>query len=252
MLVSCIMPTYNRRQFIPQALKYFAWQDYADKELIIVDDGEDKIGDLLPGHLPICYITLSERCTLGMKRNIACSLAKGAIICHFDDDDYYGPQRLTRQVTPLLSGDATVSAFRMSHLLDIRDMRLWSCAEWMHSLLFVHNVRGGTLCYDASLWREGLYYPSCTVGEDARFLYAILARGGKLARLVDHASYICIRHGANDTADLNVEGVGWQQENLQGVMSDEDRAFYAHLRIEHERLHTAEANADIAHMKGLL
>src|SRR2546421_11736388 len=93
MLISCIMPTYNRREFIPQALKYFERQDYPYKELIIVDDGTDTIIDLLPTHLQITYIMLSERCTLGMKCNIACSLAKGEVICHFDDDDYFAPHR---------------------------------------------------------------------------------------------------------------------------------------------------------------
>jgi len=43
--ISCIMPTYNRREFIPQALKYFERQDYPNKELIIVDDGTDTIAD---------------------------------------------------------------------------------------------------------------------------------------------------------------------------------------------------------------
>jgi len=41
-LISCIMPTYNRRPFLPLALRCFLDQDYPNKELIIVDDGEDR------------------------------------------------------------------------------------------------------------------------------------------------------------------------------------------------------------------
>jgi len=230
--ISCIMPTYNRREFIPQALKYFERQDYPNKELIIVDDGTDTIADLLPSHLDITYILLSERCTVGMKRNIACSLATGEIICTQDDDDYYGPRRLSQQIAPILAGKAQVSAFRMSHLLDIRDMRLWECADWMHSLLFAESVRGGTLMYRASLWQDGQYYPSTSSGEDARFLCGLIAKGAKLARLVDPFSYICIRHGGNDTADLNIKGEGWREERLSDFMFDGDRAFYERLRGE--------------------
>lgn len=40
-LISCIMPTYNRRSFIGLSLKAFEAQDYPAKELIIVDDGTD-------------------------------------------------------------------------------------------------------------------------------------------------------------------------------------------------------------------
>ena len=234
MLISAIMPTYNRRAFIPQALSYFERQDYPYKELVIVDDGTDTIIDLLPTNLPITYIMLSERCTLGMKRNIAVSLAKGEVICHWDDDDYYGPKRLSTQVKPLLAGQAQVSAFRMSHLLDIRDMRLWECAEWLHAFLFAESVRGGTLMYRASLWQDGQYYPSTNVGEDARFLCGLVAKGAKLARLVDPFSYICIRHGGNDTADITMQGEGWREERLSDFMFNEDRAFYAQLRKELE------------------
>ena len=46
-LVSCIMPTYERRRYIPQALQSFLQQDYPNRELIIVDDGKDAIGDLV-------------------------------------------------------------------------------------------------------------------------------------------------------------------------------------------------------------
>ena len=39
-LVSCIMPTHNRCCFAPQAIEYFLRQNYADKELIVIDDGQ--------------------------------------------------------------------------------------------------------------------------------------------------------------------------------------------------------------------
>lgn len=55
-LVSCIMPTYNRRAFVPQAIYYFLRQDYPNKELIIVDDSTDEVGDLIPGDERIRYI----------------------------------------------------------------------------------------------------------------------------------------------------------------------------------------------------
>jgi glycosyltransferase involved in cell wall biosynthesis len=47
-LVSCIMPTFNRRPFVPQAIRYFLAQDYPEKEFIIVDDGADSVADLVP------------------------------------------------------------------------------------------------------------------------------------------------------------------------------------------------------------
>src|SRR5205823_462641 len=43
-LVSCIMPTYNRRPFLPLALDAFHNQDYLNKELLVIDDGTDPVG----------------------------------------------------------------------------------------------------------------------------------------------------------------------------------------------------------------
>ena len=41
-LISCILPTYNRRPFIAHAIAYFQRQSYDNRELIILDDGDDR------------------------------------------------------------------------------------------------------------------------------------------------------------------------------------------------------------------
>jgi glycosyltransferase involved in cell wall biosynthesis len=54
--VSCIMPTRNRRRFLSQAIWYFLRQDYRNREMIIVDDGEDCVQDNIPRDPRIHYI----------------------------------------------------------------------------------------------------------------------------------------------------------------------------------------------------
>ena len=46
-LVTCIMPTWNRARFVPQAIRYFLRQDLTDSELVIVDDGSDSAAALV-------------------------------------------------------------------------------------------------------------------------------------------------------------------------------------------------------------
>jgi glycosyltransferase involved in cell wall biosynthesis len=48
--VSVVVPTYNRRKFIPHMLHMFDYQNYPKElmELLIYDDGTDKIKDLIP------------------------------------------------------------------------------------------------------------------------------------------------------------------------------------------------------------
>ena len=101
--VSICMPTFNRRPFIPIIIKCFENQTYPkDKiEWIIVDDGTDKIEDLV-AHIPqVKYFKYDEKMSLGKKRNITNEKARGDIIIYMDDDDYYPPERISHAVTTL-------------------------------------------------------------------------------------------------------------------------------------------------------
>lgn len=106
--VSVCTPTFNRRPFIQMAIKCFEHQTYPrDKmEWIIVDDGTDKIEDLV-AHLPyVKYFKYDEKMTLGKKRNLTNSKATGDIIVYMDDDDYYPPDRVKHAVEKLRDSKA--------------------------------------------------------------------------------------------------------------------------------------------------
>jgi len=106
--VSICTPTFNRRPFIQMAIKCFEHQTYPkDKmEWIIIDDGTDKIEDLV-SHIPqVRYFKYDEKLTLGKKRNISNEKAKGDIIVYMDDDDYYPPERVKHAVERLKESKA--------------------------------------------------------------------------------------------------------------------------------------------------
>jgi glycosyltransferase involved in cell wall biosynthesis len=101
--VSICTPTFNRRPFFPYIIKCFENQTYPkDKmEWIIIDDGTDKIEDLVK-HIPqVKYFKYDEKLMLGKKRNLAHEKASGDIIISMDDDDYYPPNRVSHAVDML-------------------------------------------------------------------------------------------------------------------------------------------------------
>jgi hypothetical protein len=59
------MPTADRRAFVAQAIQYFLAQDYAAKELVIVDDGADPVANLVPANTLIRYFRLPQKQTVG-------------------------------------------------------------------------------------------------------------------------------------------------------------------------------------------
>jgi len=106
--VSVCTPTFNRRPFIPIIIKCFEKQTYPREKMewIIIDDGTDKIEDLV-SHLPyVKYFKYDEKMTLGKKRNISNEKASGEIIVYMDDDDYYPPERVKHAVDSLQNSKA--------------------------------------------------------------------------------------------------------------------------------------------------
>jgi hypothetical protein len=107
-MVSICTPTFNRRPFIPIMIKCFQHQTYPKDrmEWIIIDDGTDKIEDLI-SHVPqIKYFKYDEKMSLGKKRNLLNQKASGDIIVYMDDDDYYPPERVSHAVFTLKNSNA--------------------------------------------------------------------------------------------------------------------------------------------------
>jgi glycosyltransferase involved in cell wall biosynthesis len=101
--VSVCTPTFNRRPFIKYMIKCFEHQTYPrDKmEWIIIDDGTDKIEDLVKDVPGVKYFKYDVKMTLGKKRNIMHYKSSGDIIIYMDDDDYYPPERVSHAVETL-------------------------------------------------------------------------------------------------------------------------------------------------------
>lgn len=103
--VSICTPTFNRRPFIQTMFQCFRNQTYPKEsmEWIIVDDGTDKIKDLVDAaNIPqIKYFTMDKKMRLGAKRNFMHQKTTGSILVYMDDDDYYPPERVQHAVDRL-------------------------------------------------------------------------------------------------------------------------------------------------------
>lgn len=199
-LVSCIMPTHDRRAFVPLAIDYFLRQDYPLRELIVLDDGADPVADRLPPDPRIRYTRLEQEqgriayapaLTLGAVRNLACAAAYGEVIVHWDDDDWAAPWRISYQVEQLLAARADICGLDRLLYYDVRTGDAW---QYQYQGGYGPWVAGSTLCYTREFWR-GNPFPDRAVGEDNGFVWS--RRPKRIAVLQEHTFYVGIIHAAN-------------------------------------------------------
>jgi predicted O-methyltransferase YrrM len=202
-LVSCIMPTYNRRRFVPQAIAYFLRQDYASRELVVVDDGDDAVEDLMPDDDRIRYLRLDHRLSIGSKRNLACEQARGEILVHWDDDDWSASWRISYQVGALLGADVDVSGSNNVLFWDPDRDRAWRYVYPSRRGPWVHDP---TFCYRRAFWRTHPF-PDTSHGIDTKYLWRSPRK--RIGVLDDTSFYVGIVHGAN-TSPKRTAGAWWK------------------------------------------
>ncbi|MDN5794378.1 MAG: glycosyltransferase [Intrasporangium sp.] len=222
-LVTCVLPTGDRALFAAKAFEYFARQTYARRELVVVDTGQVRLDLALPRG---ARVVVAEAGTpLGQARNLGAAQAKGSFIAHWDDDDWYAPDRLARQVAILQDQPAQVCGAGSLLTYRVLDGDAWRYRPLPGDATF---VAGSTLMYRSAFWRE-FPLPPLDVGEDAAWLAGLPA--GAVAPMSDDGWFVAVVHGAN-TAARNLADERWSPVGIEEVSArlGADRAFYATLR----------------------
>jgi glycosyltransferase involved in cell wall biosynthesis len=208
-LASCIMPTADRHAFVAQAIAHFLRQDYAHKELIIVDDGVHPVADLVHAHPAIHYLRLPHRASIGAKRNLACERANGDLIVHWDDDDWMAPDWISSQVRSLRQSGADLVGL---------DRILFYAPALRRAWQYVYDgarpwVCGGTMCYRRDFWQRNRF-PDIDVGEDNAFVWSACAK--RIALNDNGTGYIDTIHRGN-TSRKDTDNQRWRRHPAQDV-----------------------------------
>jgi glycosyltransferase involved in cell wall biosynthesis len=186
-LVSCIMATGNRNMFFPYALRCYLSQTYRNRELIVVDDGEDPVGSLCAGLEGVKYVRLDKKTPTGTKLNLGIDSSNGTILQKLDDDDYYRPDFLETSAGRLQSCAApdAIVAWACFLVIVAGDPCLrFSGQGWL---------AGGTLCFRRRVW-ESTPFRDVPVDEDSYFLDD---HKGPRLRVRKREQYVLVRHGGN-------------------------------------------------------
>jgi glycosyltransferase involved in cell wall biosynthesis len=101
-LISVIVTTKNRIALLPRAIRSVLGQTCPSVELIVIDDGSD-VPVVLPDSGSKVRIIRNEVSKgISEARNTGFRAAAGEFFCMLDDDDWYLPEKLERQLRYLL------------------------------------------------------------------------------------------------------------------------------------------------------
>jgi glycosyltransferase involved in cell wall biosynthesis len=166
--VSICTPTFNRRPFWEYTIKCFNHQDYPkDKmEWIIIDDGTDKIEDLVCNIEQVKYYYYNEKMPLGKKRNIMHAKSKGDILVYMDDDDYYPPERVSHAVNMLLTHPNALCAGASEIYIWFKHIqKMFQFGPYSPS-----HATAGTFAFKRELLKDHKYDDNAALAEEKAFL----------------------------------------------------------------------------------
>lgn len=205
-LISCVMVTQiSRLEHIRRAVACFVAQTYSAKELIIVSDGNGECHRAIKEL--VAHAGVNAKCvfvpgkaSLGILRNVSLDAASGPIICQWDDDDQYLPERIALQASAMAKDGADVTFLTdQFHLYNDTGTLYWM--DWRRDVQGnSYRLDGEVVAVPGTLMArlERLpRYPDAPIGEDSMLIESM--PDGVRVGLIPMVgwTYLKVYHGEN-------------------------------------------------------
>lgn len=102
--VSVVIPAFNQARYLAQAIESVLNQTHPQLEIIVVDDGStDETPQVLArfAKCPSVKVVSQTNAGLPAARNRGLQEATGDYVCFLDSDDYYAPEKISKQAQRL-------------------------------------------------------------------------------------------------------------------------------------------------------
>lgn len=227
--VSCLMPTYLRppthKHLIEESIESFFRQDYKNKELIILNDCPGQ--KLIFSHPKVNIINTNRRIrSLGEKYNIMASIAKGDILCPWEDDDISLPWRISL---------STIHLNKNSNIDYWRPRNHWILKS--NKLIQSYNVNPtkSQSIYKRSAFDKAKGYRHISFMEDDMFESDIIMFGGSLEfeDLEIEKWFFLYRKNTGSYHTSSMKDVYEKLEKIEIIPGD--YVLNPHWRIDYER-----------------
>jgi glycosyltransferase involved in cell wall biosynthesis len=204
-LVSCLMVTHDRLVLAKRAIRCFANQTYRNRELVIVTDGQQRLRRSIERYAAeigldrVRVVPVDEPgLSLGALRNISLSAASGDVVCQWDDDDCFHPDRISAQLDRMRAG-AGQACFMTDHLQFLEDDRALVWVDWtLGGKSGREQLLPGTIMMERNpRFRYPETGPFAQRGEDSVLLGSLYDRVPVVALRGEGQLYLYTYHGRN-------------------------------------------------------
>lgn len=141
--VSVIIPAFNAGWCVRKAIDSVLAQDYADSEVIVVNDGStDDTAAVLASYGSAIRLIDQPNGGMSNARNAGIRAARGEFLAFLDSDDWWLPGKLTQQVELLRRHPELGFCSCAARVEDMegRLLNLWACPIWQEP--FVAHLFG--------------------------------------------------------------------------------------------------------------
>lgn len=186
MLISVVIPVYNKKKSIRNTLQTVLDQVYKDFEVLVLDDGSvdgsiQEIEDIKDSRLRIIS---KENTGVSDTRNQGIREAKGDVIAFLDGDDLWDPYYLERLHAMIckypdcglyMQNSVDIPASEAnSRRTDTTRKEILRFENWEH-YFYYRNFKTSALSVNRSIALQlGGFDPTLTIGEDLDFWFRIL------------------------------------------------------------------------------
>lgn len=204
-LVTIIIPFYNAEAFLKATVDSAVNQTWANKEIILVDDGStDKSNQLIRNYVSNnAQLIRQQNRGASAARNYGLSIAKGDLIQFLDSDDILAPGKIEKQVfrlkskheNTIVSGSFKIFVNTIEHaqslfydngFKDFENPIDWLIESMWDRAMFppVAWLTPRKLIEEAGPWNESLSY-----NDDTEFFARVLLKARKIIFCEDAISY---------------------------------------------------------------
>lgn len=121
-LISVIIPTYNRDEFLEKAILSVVNQTYKNIEILVIDDGSiENYAEKICNNFQNCKYLYKKNGGLSSARNYGVQKAKGDFIAFLDDDDLFLPSKIQKQLDVLIENNDVDCVHSAAFVIDAND-----------------------------------------------------------------------------------------------------------------------------------